>query len=228
MSRRAEMRALATFTIAAMLLTALFSIQLGYAQTTDLQLKVVDYNGNPVGNVEVVLTNSTLRRTFRSTSAGIATFRGLSPGEYNVQVSIDGVLVANETVRVPHEGERIVRLAVASLTVRVLDAEGRGVKGVTVQVRSSTGKIERSATTSDDGSLSFSNLPLSTLREGGSYNVTVRVMNATVLSVNVDHAPINRTLELIAPLVRVGLEVLDLGGEPVNDVELRILSLIHI
>ncbi|MEM0455066.1 MAG: carboxypeptidase-like regulatory domain-containing protein, partial [Nitrososphaerota archaeon] len=154
MSRRAEMRALATFTIAAMLLTALFSIQLGYAQTTDLQLKVVDYNGNPVGNVEVVLTNSTLRRTFRSTSAGVATFRGLSPGEYNVQVSIDGVLVANETVRVPHEGERIVRLAVAVLALKVLDAEGRGAKGVTVQVRSSTGKIERSATTSDDGSLS--------------------------------------------------------------------------
>ncbi|MDJ0274045.1 MAG: carboxypeptidase regulatory-like domain-containing protein [Aigarchaeota archaeon] len=222
MSRRAEMRALATFTIAAMLLTALLMVQLGYAQTTDLQLKVVDYNGNPVGNVEVVLTNSTLRRTFRSTSAGIATFRGLSPGEYNVQVSIDGVLVANETVRVPHEGERIVRLAVASLAVKVLDAEGRGAKGVTVQVRSSTGKIERSATTSDEGSSSFSNLPLSTLRDVGSYNVTVRVMNATVLSVNVDHAPLNRTLELIAPLVRLGFEVLDLGGEPVNDVELRI------
>ena len=123
-----------------LVLLTLVNVQTAFAQTSDLQLKVVDYNGNPVGNVEVILTNSTLRRAFRSTSAGIATFRGLSPGEYNVQVTIDNVPVANETVRVPHEGERIVRLAVAELKARVLDAEGAGVKGVTVQIRSSTGK----------------------------------------------------------------------------------------
>jgi hypothetical protein len=98
-----------------LVLLTLVNVQTAFAQTGDLQLKVVDYNGNPVGNVEVLLTNSTLRRAFRSTSAGIATFRGLSPGEYSVQVTIDNVLVANETVRLPHEGERVVRLAVAEL-----------------------------------------------------------------------------------------------------------------
>jgi hypothetical protein len=205
-----------------LVLLSLVNVQTAFAQTSDLQLKVVDYNGNPVGNVEVLLTNSTLRRAFRSTSAGIATFRGLSPGEYNVQVTIDNVPVANETVTVPHEGERIVRLAVAELKARVLDAEGAGVKGVTVQIRSSTGKVTRSATSSEDGTVSFSNLPLSTLRDVGTYTVTVKVMNATVLETVADHTPLNRTLDLVAPLVSLRLEVVDMQGERVSDVELRL------
>jgi hypothetical protein len=205
-----------------LVLLSLVNVQTAFAQTSDLQLKVVDYNGNPVGNVEVILTNSTLRRAFRSTSAGIATFRGLSPGEYSVQVTIDNVPVANETVTVPHEGERIVRLAVAELKARVLDAEGAGVKGVTVQIRSSTGKVTRSATSSEDGTVSFSNLPLSTLRDVGTYTVTVNVMNATVLETVADHTPLNRTLDLVAPLVSLRLEVVDMQGERVSDVELRL------
>jgi hypothetical protein len=214
--------AAAALTLTTLVLLSLVNVQTAFAQTSDLQLKVVDYNGNPVGNVEVLLTNSTLRRAFRSTSAGIATFRGLSPGEYNVQATIDNVPVANETVTVPHEGERIVRLAIAELKARVLDAEGAGVKGVTVQIRSSTGKVARSATSSEDGTVSFSNLPLSTLRDVGTYTVTVNVMNATVLETVADHAPLNRTLDLVAPLVRLRLEVVDMQGERVSDVELRL------
>jgi hypothetical protein len=214
--------AAAALTLTTLVLLSLVNVQTAFAQTSDLQLKVVDYNGNPVGNVEVILTNSTLRRAFRSTSAGIATFRGLSPGEYSVQVTIDNVPVANETVTVPHEGERIVRLAVAELKARVLDAEGAGVKGVTVQIRSSTGKVTRSATSSEDGTVSFSNLPLSTLRDVGTYTVTVNVMNATVLETVADHTPLNRTLDLVAPLVRLRLEVVDMQGERVSDVELRL------
>jgi len=214
--------AAAALTLTTLVLLSLVNVQTAFAQTSDLQLKVVDYNGNPVGNVEVLLTNSTLRRAFRSTSAGIATFRGLSPGEYNVQVTIDNVPVANETIRVPHEGERVVRLAVAELKARVLDAEGAGVKGVTVQIRSSTGKVTRSATSSEDGTVSFSNLPLSTLRDVGTYTVTVKVMNATVLETVADHTPLNRTLDLVAPLVRLRLEVVDMQGERVSDVELRL------
>jgi len=214
--------AAAALTLTTLVLLTLVNVQTAFAQTSDLQLKVVDYNGNPVGNVEVLLTNSTLRRAFRTTSAGIATFRGLSPGEYNVQVTIDNVPVANETVRVPHEGERVVRLAVAELKARVLDAEGAGVMGVTVQIRSSTGKVTRSATSSEDGTVSFSNLPLSTLRDVGTYTVTVNVMNATVLETVADHTPLNRTLDLVAPLVRLRLEVVDMQGERVSDVELRL------
>ena len=214
--------AAAALTLTTLVLLSLVNVQTAFAQTSDLQLKVVDYNGNPVGNVEVLLTNSTLRRAFRTTSAGIATFRGLSPGEYNVQVTIDNVPVANETVTVPHEGERIVRLAVAELKARVLDAEGAGVMGVTVQIRSSTGKVTRSATSSEDGTVSFSNLPLSTLRDVGTYTVTVNVMNATVLETVADHTPLNRTLDLVAPLVRLRLEVVDMQGERVSDVELRL------
>jgi hypothetical protein len=214
--------AAAALALTTLVLLSLINVQTAIAQTSDLQLKVVDYNGNPVGNVEVLLTNSTLRRAFRTTSAGIATFRGLSPGEYNVQVTIDNVPVVNETVRVPHEGERVVRLAVAELKARVLDAEGAGVKGVTVQVRSSTGKVTRSATSSEDGTVSFSNLPLSTLRDVGTYTVTVKVMNATVLETVADHAPLNRTLDLVAPLVKLRFEMVDLQGERVSEVELRL------
>jgi len=214
--------AAAALTLTTLVLLSLTNVQTALAQTGDLQLKVVDYNGNPVGNVEVLLTNSTLRRAFRTTSAGIATFRGLSPGEYSVQVMIDNVLVANETVRVPHEGERVVRLEVAELKVRVLDAEGSGVKGVAVQIRSSTGKVTRSATSSEDGTVSFSNLPLSTLKEVGTYTVTVNVMNATVLETTANHAPLNRTLDLVAPLVRLRFEVVDMQGQRVSEVELRL------
>jgi len=214
--------AAAALTLTTLVLLSLTNVQTALAQTGDLQLKVVDYNGNPVGNVEVLLTNSTLRRAFRTTSAGIATFRGLSPGEYSVQVMIDNVLVANETVRVPHEGERVVRLEVAELKVRVLDAEGSGVKGVAVQIRSSTGKVTRSATSSEDGTVSFSNLPLSTLKEVGTYTITVNVMNATVLETTANHAPLNRTLDLVAPLVRLRFEVVDMQGERVSEVELKL------
>jgi hypothetical protein len=218
---RREAAVAAFFLITALLLSTL-DVRMVLAETSDLQLKVVDHNGNPIGNVEVILTNSTFRRAFRTTSAGIATFRGLSPGEYNVQVTIDNVPVANETVRVPHEGERVVRLAVAELKARVLDAEGTGVKGVTVQITSSTGKVTRSATTSEDGTVSFSNLPLSTLRDVGTYTVTVKVMNATVLETSVNHAPLNGTLDLVAPLVKLRFELLDMQGEPVSEVELRL------
>ncbi len=212
----------AALALTAMVLLAPLYVEPALAQTIDLQLKVVDYNGNPVGNVEVFLTNSTLRRGFRTTSAGIATFRGLSPGEYNVQVTIDDIPVANETVRVPHEGEVVVRLAVAELRARVLDAEGEGVEGVTVQIRSSTGKVERSVTTSEGGTASFSNLPLSTLRDVGTYAVTVRVMNATVLDTTADHAPLIEPLDLVAPLVKLSFDVVDVQGEPVSEVELRL------
>ncbi len=218
---RREAAVAAFFLITALLLSTL-DVRMVLAETSDLQLKVVDHNGNPVVNVEVILTNSTLRRAFRTTSAGIATFRGLSPGEYIVQVTVDNVPVANETVRVPQEGEKVVRLAVAELKARVLDAEGTGVKGVTVQITSSTGKVTRSATTSDDGTVSFSNLPLSTLKDVGTYTVTVKVMNATVLETSVNHAPLNRTLDLVAPLVKLRFELLDMQGEPVSEVELRL------
>jgi len=214
--------AAAAFALITMLLLSTINVQTAFAETSDLQLKVVDYDGNPVGNVEVVLTNSTLRRAFRTTSAGIATFRGLSPGEYIVQVTVDNVPVANETVRVPHEGERVVRLAVAELKARILDAEGTGVRGITVQITSSTGKVTRSATTSEDGTVSFSNLPLSTLKDVGTYTITAKVMNATVLETSVNHDPLNRTLDLVAPLVKLRFELLDMQGEPVSEVELRL------
>jgi hypothetical protein len=84
---------LRTATLSFILLLLILLVAVSQAQEPSLTVHVYDLEGNPRQGVELVLSNSTFRRTFTTLAQGRAEFRVLSPGKYNLSATLDGAVV---------------------------------------------------------------------------------------------------------------------------------------
>ena len=80
--------------LALMLLSiALFAYVAKAQESADLEVLVIDNDGNLRPGIEVILSNETFRKSFKTGSDGVAVFKLLSPGKYDLSVIMDGIRV---------------------------------------------------------------------------------------------------------------------------------------
>ncbi len=191
-------------------------LSVGQAQAGSLVVRVFDLHGNPRPGVELTLANSTFTRMFETTAQGVAEFRLISPGTYNLSARVEGVVVASATVTYPSQAILNLTLMIQDIELTVYDLDGRPAGGMTIELRSENGPVIRRGSTDNSGRFSIRDLPFSNLSQVGPYRVLGRLGNITVLNSTIIVSQQVSRYELTAEVVRVGISVLDYRGRGVN------------
>ena len=189
----------------------------------DLYVHVVDADGRPRGNVEVRVIREGFSRIFITNSTGYAIFKDLASGTYTVEAIIRNVVVAQKVVEFPREQHVELVLEVSSLNVIVLDTKEKPVQGITVRVRDSGGRVSLSGTTDEFGSVSFSDVPYSSLKGIGNYTAEAFVDGIAVAKSEFS-VPEERFVKLFAKLVNLNITVTNMEGKKVSQVSVTIRS----
>jgi len=207
---------LRTATLSCILLLLMLLVPVSQAQEPSLTVYVYDLEGNPRQGVELVLSNSTFRRTFTTLAQGRAEFRVLSPGTYNLSATLDGVLVAQETIEIPRQSPLNLTIQVRGVRILVTDVTGGPVQGLSVELRATKGAVVRRGSTGADGAVKLSDLPISSLKDVGPYLLIARLGPAVVLNETLEVARDTSSHNSTAAVAWVGLEVVDSAGNPLN------------
>jgi hypothetical protein len=186
------------------------------AQEPSLTVHVYDLEGNPRQGVELVLSNSTFRRTFTTLAQGRAEFRVLSPGTYNLSATLDGAVVAQETVEIPRQTSVNLTIQVRGVRILVTDIAGGPVQGLSVELRSTRGSVVRRGNTGADGAVRLNDLPISSLKDVGPYLLIARVGPVVVLNTTLEVTKDTSSYNSTAAVAWVRLEVVDIAGNPLN------------
>jgi hypothetical protein len=210
------MRGLRPIVLSTILLLSILFVSESYAQEQSLTVYVYDLEGRQRQGIEMVLSNSTFRRTFATTAQGRAEFRVLSPGIYNLTATLDGVAVAQETIEFPRQTSVNLTIQVRSVRITVKDLSDHPVQGLVIELRSSKAPIARRGNTGPDGSVVLSDTPLSALPSVGPYTLTGRLGGVVVLNKTLEVSREVSSYNLTASVARLGLELLDAGGNPLN------------
>jgi hypothetical protein len=201
----------------------LSQLALSYGQGESLTVRVFDISGSPRGGIELRLSNSTFTRMFETTAQGVAEFRLIAPGVYNLSAIVDGVEVAQATVSFPAQTQVNLTLMVQNVEVLVYDLDGRPASGVAIELRSENGPVIRRGSTDPNGKISIRDLPFSNLSKVGPYRVLGKLGDVAVLNTSIIVSPQVSEYRLTAEIVRVGVNILDYRGGAVN-VTLRLSS----
>jgi hypothetical protein len=207
---------LRTATLSCILLLLILLVAVSQAQEPSLTVHVYDLEGNPRQGVELVLSNSTFRRTFTTLAQGRAEFRVLSPGTYNLSATLDGAVVAQETVEIPRQTSVNLTIQVRGVRILVTDIAGGPVQGLSVELRSTRGSVVRRGNTGADGAVRLNDLPISSLKDVGPYLLIARVGPVVVLNTTLEVTKDTSSYNSTAAVAWVRLEVVDIAGNPLN------------
>jgi hypothetical protein len=207
---------LRTATLSFILLLLILLVAVSQAQEPSLTVHVYDLEGNPRQGVELVLSNSTFRRTFTTLAQGRAEFRVLSPGTYNLSATLDGAVVAQETVEIPRQTSVNLTIQVRGVRILVTDIAGGPVQGLSVELRSTRGAVVRRGNTGADGAVRLNDLPISSLKDVGPYLLIARVGPVVVLNTTLEVTKDTSSYNSTAAVAWVRLEVVDIAGNPLN------------
>lgn len=199
-----------------LLLLFMVQIELSVGQQESLVVRVFDLEGRPRPGIELSLSNSTFRRLFETTAQGIAEFRLISPGTYNISATVDGVVVASTTVNYPSVTRLNLTLKIQNIELVVTDLDEKPVEGLTIELRSEQGPIIRRGVTDSSGRIFVRDVPFSNLSQVGPYRVSGSLQTVTVLNSTISVFPETKEYRLSAEIVRIGINVLNFGGRPVN------------
>lgn len=189
----------------------------------NLYVHVTDAEGRPRGNVEVRVVREGFSRIFITNSTGHAVFMDLASGTYAVEAVVRDVVVARKVIEFPRESTVELVLAVSSVRVAVLDTKGKAVQGITVRLKDSGGRINLSGTTDDLGSVSFADVPYSSLEGIGNYTAEAFVDSVSVAKSQFS-VPTQAPVNLSAKLVNLNITVTNMEGKKVPQVDVTIRS----
>jgi len=208
-----------TFILLALMLLsiALLAYAAKAQESADLEVLVIDNDGNLRPGIEVILSNETFRKSFKTSSDGVAVFKLLSPGKYDLSVIIDGIRVGYSEVDFPSMRKVELKLQLGALKCKVTDVDGHNVEALEITVRSESGKIVKTGKTAADGSLVIKDLPFSSLLGVGKYYITARLQNATVISEVVEYpTEQDGSLPLLARVAKLNFKITDSSGDPLQ------------
>jgi len=204
--------------LALILLSATLLVYVVKAQESqDLEVLVTDNDGNPRPGIEVIVANETFRKSFKTGSDGVAIFKLLSPGKYDLSVFLEDVRVGYREVDFPTVSRVELKLQLGALKCRVTDVDGRGVAALEIRVRSESGKIVKTGKTASDGTLIINDLPFSSLPGVGKYHISAKLQNLTVVSDVIEYPTAQEgLLSLSAQVARLNFKVSDASGDPMQ------------
>ncbi|GBC70332.1 hypothetical protein HRbin02_00096 [Candidatus Calditenuaceae archaeon HR02] len=199
-----------------LLVLVLSQLGLGQGQGESLTVRVFDISGSPRGGVELRLSNSTFTRMFETTAQGVAEFRLIAPGVYNLSALVDGIVVAQTTISFPAQTRVNLTLHIQNIDLLIYDLDGRPASGVSIELKSENGPVIRRGSTDSNGKVSIRDLPFSNLSQVGPYRVLGRLGEVTVLNSTISVTPQVSEYSLTAEIIKVGITILDYRGGAVN------------
>ncbi len=190
-----------------------------------LEVVVMDNDGKLRPNIEVIIANETFRKSFKSGTNGIAVFRLLSPGRYAISVIIEGIRVGYTEVDFPSMQRVELKLQLGALKCKIVDVDGYPVEGLSITIRSESGKITKTGKTASDGIIVINDLPFSSLPGIGKYFLSAKLQNLTVINKVIDYpVPSADSLEVVAEVAKLGIKISDASGDPLQGGELLLLA----
>ncbi|MEM2237091.1 MAG: carboxypeptidase regulatory-like domain-containing protein [Candidatus Caldarchaeum sp.] len=208
------MKALAMALVIILVMLPTFST--AQEKTGTLVVQVVTPDGRPKQGLTVVAEGSNFRETAVTNASGFAVFRQLSPGSYDVVVSLQNIELVRRGITFPETQSLVLEAPLAQLSVIVSDLAGRIVGNIPVTLNSPTGVISTTRRTNATGYVVFSDIPYSSVaRVGGAYTVTVLKEGVVVGRAEVEVKSPYMLEGLRASLVDVNFTVTNKEGHPV-------------
>ena len=206
------------------LLLIIFNLQIAHTEENILSLKVlvIDQNGIPQGNMDVLLENKTYVHRFLTNSSGWAEFKGIGKGKYNISVLYEGIRLNTTVVSFPEENKVVLIVPFGSLTVTIVDIDGKPFKNKEVILKCPLGNFTRKGETNSSGIIIFEKLPYSILEKIDKYILEVYYEGYLVASREL-YIPVG-PIKLIANLVNVNISVVNLEGRPIEKAKVMIYN----
>jgi hypothetical protein len=206
------------------LLLIIFNLQIAHTEENILSLKVlvIDQNGIPQGNMDVLLENKTYVHRFLTNSSGWAEFKGIGKGKYNISVLYEGIRLNTTKVSFPEENKVVLIVPFGSLTVTIVDIDGKPFKNKEVILKCPLGNFTRKGETNSSGIIIFEKLPYSILEKIDKYILEVYYEGYLVASREL-YIPVG-PIKLIANLVNVNISVVNLEGRPIEKAKVMIYN----
>jgi hypothetical protein len=176
-----------------------------------IQLVLVDLDDQPLSEVQVFAHDP---RTFgvmvaQSDENGIASLR-LPEGEYDLDFSWQGRIIASENLSVPSQTNLTYQLQLREHTVFVRDADQNIAAGVTLTLRDANDRVLSTEVIGPSGSVT-------TLVGAGVHRLSVSWAGLGLYSEN--YLPLaSSTYEVELPIGQVELNVVDLDDKPLANV----------
>ncbi|MEM2187832.1 MAG: hypothetical protein QXG35_00730 [Nitrososphaerota archaeon] len=210
---------LAALMMALILLSSLAAVS---CQEASLMVFVHDPLGKPLDGIEVRLIKGGEARRFLTNSTGYAEFRHLEPGEYTLQVVTENVIVGEKIVRIPDDWMVDVEARLAEVELRLRNLDDEPVKGLVAELRA--GGYSRSAESDDKGLIRIARIPYSDLKDVGAYSLVISMGRLTLYNTSLNIVEPVIRVNATLPLVSLRLRVVNLEGEPVPRITIRLSS----
>ncbi|MCS7133304.1 MAG: carboxypeptidase-like regulatory domain-containing protein [Candidatus Caldarchaeum sp.] len=189
--------------------------QAGLAQqpSPPLTVYVSTIDGTPKPGLTVTVQAENFRETAVTNATGYAVLRQLSPGTYEVIISLRNIELIRRTINYPSLTTISETAPLATLTVKVVDLSGRPVANVFATLTSTNGLVSVSQRTNATGYTVFRDVPFSTLSSiGAAYRLRVVKDGTQVAEIQKDVQSFIEFAELVAKLVKANFTFLDSGG----------------
>lgn len=195
-------------------------------ETSSLVVLVVSGDGTPKPGLTVSVQAENFRETSVTNASGYAVFRQLTPGTYDITVSLRNIELIKRKVEFPDTDFVSVTAPLAALTVKVTDVSKRFVQNILVNLTSPNGAISSLQRTNSSGYAVFTDVPFSTVPSiGGPYKLAVVKDGLAVGVVERYVQSFSEFVELEAKLVNVNFTMTDIGGRRAEiDGSLSLLS----
>lgn len=192
-------------------------------ESSQLNIRVVDPTGNPLEKIEVTISKGAESYRFLTNSTGYAVFTGLSEGVYDIQAKLDKVIVARDTVSFPSEVVKTIIANVSNLAIKLVDLDGEPVPSAQVRLVSATELAEYSGTSSQDGKVTFSRIPYTSLSDIKGYRLTISIEGYNILNINnLEILHPKQELNYTLPLLSLNITTLNMEGEQVSRANVKL------
>ncbi|MEM2928342.1 MAG: carboxypeptidase-like regulatory domain-containing protein [Nitrososphaerota archaeon] len=202
----------------------ILNLHIANAEENSLSLKVlvIDQNGIPQGNMDVLLENKTYVHRFLTNSSGWAEFKDIGKGKYNISVLYEGLRLNTTEVSFPEENEVVLIVPFGSLTVTIVDLDGKPLKNKEVTLKCPLGNFTKKGETNSSGIIVFEKLPYSILERIDKYVLEVYNEGYLVASREL-YIPVG-PIKLTANLVNINISVVNLEGRPIDKAKVMIYN----
>ena len=199
-----------------------------------LKLTIVNLEGEPIPKVQVKLTSGNFSAT-KSAENGTVLFENLPSSEiegvgvYSINATIN---LGKRRVTIIHEKRELTSTQslsliadLAELKVKVIDDEGKPLRGITVMLSNKLAKDFASAETDSKGIAKFENIPLSIgAVEAGTYEIKALRAGSIIREIEYDLTRSGEIVEIRAIRNEVHIKLTDFNNEPLLGYEVSIID----
>ena len=188
-------------------------VTLSQSQQQVLTVLVTTGDGAPRSGLTVTVQAENFRETAVTNATGYAVLRQLSPGTYQVTISLQNIELIRRTISFPETSFIREVAPLSTIYAKVVDTAGKPVSNFFVNLLSPTGLISVSQRTNGTGVAVFRDIPFSNLSSiGGAYRLSTVKQGITLGSVEKMVEKFVEEVAVSAGLVNANFSFVDSQG----------------